>query len=376
MSGVRPDIELLVRSAKPRLTEAEIADIKTLIRAHAAELDWGLFIDQAYLHKVLPLIAQNFLDHHLYPAVPDSRLRFRHEQLFRLIADGTSARNESLLRELAVVLRTLDRQRIPVLVRKGPVLMQDAYGDHRFRAMNDLDVMVEPQDLARAVDALEGLGYAGGKQSPLRRTVIPYTRAEALYAKLKVPNLTLLRPATDRFVDYYIVDVCLNQFLPDSGYDLPAGGFAERARPVKLFGDPALVFTPEEMIIDLTVHLFKEATTLRFIEVGRDLCLSKFLDIAEYVGSGPAIDWPLFERRCREYGVTKPVYFGLHFTDLLYPGVLPADVLDALRPPDLTYLDQFGAADKHAGTWGNTDFVARMFDRDRATEAPPSRALV
>ncbi|WP_431936243.1 nucleotidyltransferase domain-containing protein [Micromonospora sp. RP3T] len=373
----RPDIELLLLAARPRLTVTEVDQIGELIVRHAADLDWGWLIEQAHLNKVLPLVAQNFLDHHLYPTLPDSRLRFRYEQLFRLVADGNSARNDTLLRELAVILRTFEREGISALVRKGAVVIEEAYGgDRRFRSMNDLDLMFEPEDVARAIAVLETLGYARGKATALRRTIAPLSRSEAVYARLKVPTVTLLRPSTDRFVDYLVVDICLNQFLPDSGYDLPAGGFAHRARPISLCGEPALMFTAEEMVIDLAVHLFKEATTLRFIESGKDLCLSKFLDIAQFVKSSPELSWPTLYERCARYRIAEPVYFALHFTDLLYPGVIPAEVLVPLRPENLEYLNQFGAADKHHGTWSHESFLDRMFDRDRATKAPPSRALV
>jgi hypothetical protein len=374
VSALRPEVELLFMTALARVGPADVAAVREFVQRHADRLDWGFVIDQAYQHKVLPLIAGNFLDYHLYPSMDDHRLRFRHEQLFRFVAEGNAMRNETVLRELSLILRELAEHGIPVVVRKGPVLMQEVYGQTRSRLMNDLDLMVDPADLDRTCGLLADLGYAQGKPTANRRALRPLTRTEAIYAKLKVPNVNLKRPTSERFVTYFNLDICLNHFLPDSGYSLPAGRLAERARPIRLFGSPALAFTPEEMLIDLSVHLYKEATTLQYIAIGKDLCLSKFLDIAEYVRSGPAVDWAAFLDRCRGYGIEQPVYYGLHFTDVLYPEVLPPDVLDALRPDDPGFLHRFGDADKVAGEWRG-DFLTRMFDGSRSSEVH-SRALV
>ncbi len=368
------EAELILAAARPGIGPDDAGRVERLITAHAADLDWGRVVDQAYQHKVLPLLAHNFLDHHLYPSMTDQRLKFRHERLFRLVAEGNAARNEALLRELAVVLRALRAADVPVLVRKGPVLMQEVYGDTRTRHMNDLDLMFEPGDLPRAKDVLTELGYTKGNVSRNRRRLVPMPRAEAAYWALHVPNVVLRRPTSERFVDYFMIDICLNQFLPGGGYDLPAGGFAERARETVIVGVPALAFRQEDMLVDLCVHLYKEATTLYYIALGKDLSLSKFLDVAEFARVAP-LDWDRFRRRCADLGIAAPVYFALHHADLLYPHVVPAEVLDDLRPDDISFLDQFGFADKDVHGW-RTDFLSRLFDGGRAAEVPESRSML
>jgi hypothetical protein len=132
------------------------------------------------------------------------------------------------------------------------------------------------------------------------------------------------------------------------------------------------VFDHEEMVIDLSAHLFKEATTLHYVHVGRDLTVAKFLDIATYARANP-IDWERVTGLCQQRGTEAPVFYALHYTEFLYPGTTPSAVLDALRPESTDYLREIGATDKNVHRWAE-DFRERLFDVSRATRAPRTKA--
>jgi Uncharacterised nucleotidyltransferase len=141
-----------------------------------------------------------------------------------------------------------------------------------------------------------------------------------------------------------------------------------------IFGVPMLVFEPEEMIIDLSAHLFKEATTLHYVRIGRDLTVAKFLDIAAYTGNH-RIDWPLLAALCHERKIAAPVYYALHYVNHLYADTVPSSVLDALRPESTEYLREIGVTDKNVQRWAE-DFRVRLFDVSRATRVPRTGAPI
>jgi hypothetical protein len=61
--------------------------------------------------------------------------------------------------KLAGVLKGFHSAAIPVMPMKGPILSLELYGDVGLRQSHDLDLMVKPQDLARAQACLESMGW-------------------------------------------------------------------------------------------------------------------------------------------------------------------------------------------------------------------------
>jgi hypothetical protein len=61
--------------------------------------------------------------------------------------------------DLARVSAALDAAGIPFLVLKGPVLAATVYPERAARTMLDLDLLVAPEDLDRALQTMEAVGY-------------------------------------------------------------------------------------------------------------------------------------------------------------------------------------------------------------------------
>jgi hypothetical protein len=58
------------------------------------------------------------------------------------------------------VLDRLDRDGLRALGLKGTVLARELYGDVAWRSAGDIDILVAPSDLRRAIDTLEAMGWA------------------------------------------------------------------------------------------------------------------------------------------------------------------------------------------------------------------------
>lgn len=69
---------------------------------------------------------------------------------------------------LVRVMRAFEHEAIPVLPLKGPVLSMRLYGNSCVRQSCDLDILVDPADLYRAVDALKALGFQPRFELPQR----------------------------------------------------------------------------------------------------------------------------------------------------------------------------------------------------------------
>jgi hypothetical protein len=151
--------------------------------------------------------------------------------------------------------------------------------------------------------------------------------------------------------------------------------FRSRARRVRLAGEHAWVPGDEDMILDLGVHLYREATTLSSIRSGKDLCLVRFIDLSLWYQSvRDTLDVDLLVELAEKYGVGPELYYSLHFGDLLEPGVYDPELLRRLRPADLGYLDAYGTLDGHEEHWP-ASFLERVFDRHRGDDVNAQSAL-
>jgi acyl carrier protein len=364
---VIPEAHLLLCTARLRMTPSQRDQANALLGTH---LNWGAFLDLATRHRVLGLVARNFDRECLGPLGTVRRSTLRAAYLYN------RGRAQAWERERRDLFAAFSDAGLRPIVRKGSYLAQHVYPDPAMRYMEDMDLYVAEHDLAGMTEVMEQLGYRQGGDSRNRRTVEPVDRETALFWRLNVSALPpFLRPTSDPYVDMFSVDVRRDLMEPASGKSIPAGDFVVRARQVSLAGEDAWAPSHEDMLIDLGVHLYREATTLSSIRSGKDLCLIRFLDITQwYLREAADMDVELLLSLVDKYGVASELYYALHFTDLLYPGVLEPQLLERLRPASLDYLDAYGELDGQPALWSRT-FQDRVFDVNRVDEVSALSAL-
>jgi hypothetical protein len=135
----RAEHELLLSCAR---MDASIAPLQHPI-------DWDYLLEAAASTRMTSMLYRR-----LHSSCPAEVLEIlRTHYLMR------SARNLLLTTELHKILDLYDREGIPVIPFKGPVLAAQLYEDPALREFNDLDLLV-PRDMAfKALRLLEGLGY-------------------------------------------------------------------------------------------------------------------------------------------------------------------------------------------------------------------------
>jgi hypothetical protein len=177
------------------------------------------------------------------------------------------------------------------------VLAAEIYGDVALREFVDLDILVDPQHVMRAVRLLEDDGYRP------HHTLTP--RQERF----------LLRTGHDRKLirdGRFVVEI--QWALADSTHVLPRnlGAMFRRARPVSLGGSSVRTLSPEDMFLVLCVH-----ASLHFWERLAWVC-----DVAEAIRRWPDLDASVLTRRARGAGAMRTVLLGLEMSERLL-GVRP-----------------------------------------------------
>jgi hypothetical protein len=118
------------------------------------EVDWEAARWVVQVHGVAPLLGRTSAGWADW-GVLSPRLR----EYVATQHDRSAARVGLLLGDLAEVLAAFDSAGIESMPLKGALLAARYYPAPGLRPMNDLDLLVRPHDEARALAALEGLGY-------------------------------------------------------------------------------------------------------------------------------------------------------------------------------------------------------------------------
>jgi hypothetical protein len=374
---VAPEITLICLLAKKDPAPDDLEAIRALMNDHAP-LDWAYFLDQCHRHRVLALVAANADRFGLFTAedpIPGRDL-YRAHLLYQ------RARNDALLRELRVILQAFHDAGLIVVPRKGAYLSWAVYQEPELRPMGDLDLMVCQPQISEAEAVLDTLGYAAGKLSPSLRVLEPVDRQTLAFWRLYTNNApTRFRLTSVEQVQAFSVDLIHNLFLPRSGYSLPVDGLVAKAVLQDFRGAPFWVLPPELHLIDIAAHLYKESTTISYINAGRHQSLSQFRDLAELIARpGEGLDWASMVGTVTEAGIQAPIYFALAHLNAIYAGTVPEGSLDELRAvverSSPGFLDEYGAIDLGQPAHWRVGFLERLFERSRVRLGEESRSLV
>jgi hypothetical protein len=233
--------------------------------------------------------------------------------------------------------------------------------------MADLDLLVKPADLPRAIPVLRGLGYESDQpfdpvaQQTGFQDMPPMRRPGGAMVEL---HWTLVTPLCGARIDEGELE-----------------GIWRRAAPATIAGAPALALAPEDLLLHLCMHA---SVHHRFADVG----LKSFVDMTEvarhYEGS---LDWKVFAERANRWSVANGVRMALmlagEWTDLR----VPADAwarLDGSAPDEQTLewarhkvlegrptelVGEFASLESHGGAGGRLSTLRKAAFPSRATMA-------
>jgi Uncharacterised nucleotidyltransferase len=361
---LRPEVTLLLAVAVPRWGPGSTSAVLDLMAA-GTPLDWAYFLDQSLRQQVMPMVGRNLTRY-----LPKDRFLVPHLWIYSAAYEANTRRNRGLSTEFGRVFRELNERGVRFAVRKGPSLWLSVYDDPGIRRMNDLDLLIERDSLDMAVEVLADLGYAQGSVSATGGRIVAHERKTRLFWALHLNNaLPFKKLTSDPDVVKFEIDLCLELFQKRSTGSVDTRAVLSRAVPAEICGEPAMRLSPLDQLLDICLHLYKEATSYYSIARGKDIHLLRFMDVAESVRVTPPGTLAELPRYVAEVGARREVYFAMYHASLLYPDHIPAELLDQIVPPELDYLDEYGELEGRTTRW-RQDFVDRLFNPDRRLELP------
>jgi hypothetical protein len=266
-------------------------------------IDWAQVLTTAEAEALAPALGFAFK-----AGPPEDMPPAVAARLHRHLVDAT-ARHVLLSAELGRLLKFFEREDIPVMPLKGPVLAETLYRHPALRPYTDLDLLIPRDAVVRVDDHLHRLGYKRFVDAHSFAFDIAYDRA------------TLYETTSGVRVDLHW------GLLSDPRYswnERDADGIWERALPIRVAGEEALGLCPEDLLLYLTAHLAVHhalAGVLWFYDLY--LLLERGAD---------TLDWRAVSERASRWRVRGALYFSLHEVQNLFGARVSLELMAAVQP--------------------------------------------
>jgi hypothetical protein len=265
-----------------------------------AGVDWELVRREAIRHRVVTSLYRH-LDILLGGKVP-SFVKEDIKQQQRAVR----IHNTFLVEELGAVVRRFEKEGLPVLAIKGPVLAQEAYGDVACRQYVDLDMVIPPDRFLEAERVLKDLGYAC---KPDRAHLSEWQKK----MEIRLSGQWPLKRGNGTF------SIDLHTRVLPSGYTSSPefDSFWDRSRTIRLNDSVSVrALSAEDMVLTLCHQGIKDQW-----RVLRHVC-----DIGEFVRSETDLDWEDAVHLAKQNGATSVLKLGLFMAETVLDTDLPLAV--------------------------------------------------
>jgi Uncharacterised nucleotidyltransferase len=174
---------------------------------------------------------------------------------------ANALRNQLLAEELARLLHLLNDAGIPVFPLKGAPLAQSVYGDPAARVCSDIDIIVPPMRLHRAIEVILSAGYPDTFRDPFfRKLALRHGRHYQFQRDHPASTLVELHW---RLVQY------------SSRNDSAVTDLWAEARPTHSCGAPDHAFSPEWEFLYLAIHAADHRWHLKWLVDLHQICLCR-----------------------------------------------------------------------------------------------------
>lgn len=340
--------------------ESQSEKLKEIVESE--ELNWAEVIYQAVTHRTLNMLYYNLDKYSLFD--------LREPEFKRLCKSQWKVygqRNKFYLDRLAEIMERFEKANLVVPILKGNLLASVVYPALEARIFNDLDLIMQLSDVNVLTKELESMGYIQGEFDENTNIITESSRKVKILQQMNSHEIQeFLKNSDNEFAK--IIEVDVNHDILWKGncpYKVDTRDLIKRAVPIEINGVKAYMLDYIDNIIQLSCHLYKEATLMIYIDGIKDLKIYKFSDLYMYIKKFfDKIDWELLIERVKFYNLEKVVYYNFYYIELMFGEVIPSYVKDALKPDDLTYLDEYAVESQEPSIW-QFDFFTRLFDVNR-----------
>ena len=266
--------------------------------------------------------------------------------------------------KLSDLLRACDCK---VAMLKGAYLC--AHYPEGYRTSNDIDLLVSPKDVTPIGNLLSSLGFMQGNVR--NGEFIPATRKEIIESKmLRGETVPYIKEVNLPFMRFLEVDINYSLDYKNGNGDTVSEMLSRACMKEEgALSIPTL--DDADFFLHLCAHLYKEATTLPWVEMQRDMTLYKYADIYLLLSEMSEEQLRRIFTRARRLGLEKVCAYAILETVGLFD--MDAPLADALSRTALAQDPSFrlrvvSPTDKRVLWYTTPDVSERFFMESRAMD--------
>lgn len=272
-------------------------------------------------------------------------------------------KNNSFFRCVNLLSDILCKQHGKYAMLKGAILCR-AYPEG-YRTSNDIDLLVRPKDVTVIGEALTNAGF---RQGSIRGgEFVPAGRKEIIESKMlrgeTVPYIFEIGLPHMRFLE---VDINFSLDYKNGGTDVLESMLSDSIS----YGNIATL-NRNDFLIHLCCHLCKEATTLPWVKMKRDMTLYKYADIYMLLDNMSEVDVSDLFVRARELELEKICAFAVLQTSELFESksFTAEKTAGNILQSDPDFLHRvISPVEKKIYIYKTKDITERFFMNDRAAD--------
>ena len=241
--------------------------IERLLRAGAATSD------------VLGMLFSNRMAGVAYHVLQKTKLLDLVDREFRNSIRNTSLQNEKINEDYLGCTKFLTAELeacgVPYALLKGAFLCH--WYPKGCRTSNDIDVLIAPEDVGKVSARLK---LAGFRQGHLKNGVfVPASRQEIIESKMtRGETVPFIKEVKLPFMNYLEVDLNFSLDFKNSN-DATLKDMLKRTHIMTVESAKIRMLDIYDFLLHLCAHLYKEATTVPWIRMKRDMTFYKYCDI-------------------------------------------------------------------------------------------------
>lgn len=269
------------------------------------------------------------------------RLNREFRNTLKTVYDSNCEKNQSFLKGLAYLSGLLESVPFPYALLKGAFLV--SIYQPGVRTSNDYDILIAQENITVLSDLLKQNGY---RQGNVRDGMfVPASRTEILSSRMnRGETVPFIKELGFPQMRYSEVDINFSlDFKAKQEHSVIPEMLLRSEKAIQTNVGSAYTLNKADFLIHLCTHLYKEATTINWVRMGRDVSLYKYMDIYLFVRS--FLDNALAQEltdRIKLYHLEKECYYAFAYTKELFD--LRCDAFDlvqeGIKPHNTAYLSQ------------------------------------
>ena len=281
-----------------------------------SEQEWGVLMQLAALHRILPNLAR------VAATVP--RLPPQTVALLRYVRYTNRTASRCRQRAYAAVLDGLASAGIKAIALKGFVLATECYPTPETRTYFDLDVLVRSEELPEAASRLRAMGFEQAEVQSGTGLLTPISEERKRGYQDELQHIAELTRRDEESGQILSVDL---HFRLSTVFDHLAPVVEPMISASREYGAGRWMLAPADFVTHLCYHAWWDTQSVDNVRKLEDLRLSHFADIRLAMERWQLSCGAVVER-ASELGVGPCAHWGLLTTSRLFEGLRGDDSLD------------------------------------------------